>query len=105
MNKLIAYAPYLPNTLVLIIVLIVLIALIPRWPYSVNWGYNPLVTLIVILLLVWLLMGLSGCSGGVHGNVNTSATVNPNDPKDVKVVVGGQLNFAKKPKHFTHDSK
>ena len=42
---------------VLIILVLVLFATLPRWPYSLTWGYTPsgLVLIICGVLVVWIL--------------------------------------------------
>jgi hypothetical protein len=39
-----------------------------------------------------------GCANsGVHGELSTGATVNPQDPTNVNVNIGGKIVFAKRP--------
>jgi hypothetical protein len=47
------------GTLLLIVLILILIGVLPRWPYSSNFGYGPsgLVGLVVVILIVLLLMG------------------------------------------------
>jgi hypothetical protein len=46
------------GTILLIVVVLLLVGVIPRWPYSREWGYYPVsglgVVLIVLLVLVLL---------------------------------------------------
>jgi hypothetical protein len=42
-------------TLLLILVILLLIGALPAWPYSRNWGYNPMVVVLVVLLVLVLL--------------------------------------------------
>ncbi len=47
------------GTILLIILIILLIGSLPRWPYSIGWGYYPsgTVGLILLILIILLLMG------------------------------------------------
>jgi hypothetical protein len=47
------------SPLFLVVLAILIIALIPRWPYSLNWGYGPsgLLGIILVVLLILLLLG------------------------------------------------
>ena len=42
--------------LLILLLIVLLLALIPRWPYSRNWGYYPSGTLGTVLLVVIVLM-------------------------------------------------
>lgn len=50
--------------------------------------------------LISLAIALAGCAG-VHGNVNAGVTGSVFNPGDAQFQVGGQINFAKKPKVAT----
>ncbi len=47
------------GTLLLILLVLVLLGVIPRWPYSRDWGYGPsgIVGVVVVVLIVLLLVG------------------------------------------------
>ena len=47
------------TTILLVLLILILIGLLPRWPYSIGWGYAPssIVTVVVVILLVLILMG------------------------------------------------
>ena len=45
--------------IILIVIVLVLLAVIPTWPYSQGWGYNP-AGLIAAVLLVFLVLWLLG---------------------------------------------
>lgn len=46
-------------TILIILLILLLVGGLPRWPYSVNWGYGPssLVGFVLIVLLILLLVG------------------------------------------------
>jgi len=46
-------------TILLIVLLILLIGALPRWPYSMAWGYYPSsgLGLVVVIIVVLLLLG------------------------------------------------
>jgi len=46
--------------LLLLILIVALIAVLPRWPYSYEWGYSPsrVVGLILIIILILILLNL-----------------------------------------------
>lgn len=46
------------GTVLLIILILLLIGAIPRWNYSLEWGYVPfgtISTILIIVLILWLL--------------------------------------------------
>ena len=47
------------DTLLILLLIILLIVALPRWPYSLGWGYYPSGTLafFLILLLLFMLFG------------------------------------------------
>lgn len=47
------------GTLLLIVLIIVLVAVLPRWPYSQEWGPIPggVVGILLVILVVLLLLG------------------------------------------------
>jgi hypothetical protein len=47
------------TTILLILLILILVGLLPRWPYSAEWGYGPsgIVTVVIVILLVLILMG------------------------------------------------
>lgn len=105
-HSLVAYAPYRPNLFAILVIVILIVLLVPRWEYSAGWGYTPLGTVVLIVIVLWLLLGFTGCQQmPVHGNVTAGTVVNPSDPTNINVTVGGQLNFLKKPKRHTSDPK
>jgi hypothetical protein len=44
------------TTLLLIILIVLLLAGLPRWPYSIGWGYYPSSILGIVLLVVLILL-------------------------------------------------
>lgn len=46
-------------TILIIILILLLIGALPRWPYSMGWGYYPFggLTLILIIILILALLG------------------------------------------------
>jgi hypothetical protein len=46
-------------TLLIIILLLILIGALPRWPYSLSWGYYPsgILGLIIVIFLILILIG------------------------------------------------
>jgi len=45
--------------IILIVIILLLLAVIPTWPYSRGWGYNP-AGLVVAVLLVFVVLWLLG---------------------------------------------
>jgi len=47
------------GTILLIILVLVLVGVVPRWPYSTDWGYGPsgLIGVILVIVLVLVLLG------------------------------------------------
>lgn len=57
----------------------------------------------LIILLASGALALQGCSGNgaapaVHGELDTGTVIDPNNPSDIKVNVGGKIYFAKRDK-------
>lgn len=48
------------NLLLLVILIIVLVAVLPRWPYSANWGYYPSGGIGILLLVIIILLLMRG---------------------------------------------
>ena len=51
------------GTILFIIVVLLLIGALPRWPYSMGWGYYPS-GILAILLLILIVMALMGTRTG-----------------------------------------
>lgn len=47
------------STVLLVILIVLLVGVVPRWPYSRDWGYFPS-GLLGLVLLVVLVMALTG---------------------------------------------
>jgi len=47
------------TTILLILLILFLVGALPRWPYSLQWGYGPsgVLTILAVILVVLLLMG------------------------------------------------
>lgn len=47
------------GTILLIILILLLIGALPRWPYSIGWGYYPVggLGLLLIIILILVLLG------------------------------------------------
>lgn len=45
--------------IIIIVIVVLLLAVLPTWPYSGGWGYNP-AGLIAVVLLVFLVLWLLG---------------------------------------------
>lgn len=44
--------------IIIIVIVLLLLAVIPTWPYSRGWGYNPaglIAAILLIFLVLWLL--------------------------------------------------
>lgn len=44
--------------IIIIVIVLLLLAVIPTWPYSQGWGYNPaglIAAILLIFLVLWLL--------------------------------------------------
>ncbi|HSX03843.1 MAG TPA: DUF3309 family protein [Rhabdochlamydiaceae bacterium] len=41
--------------ILVIFLVLVVIGMLPKWPYSMNWGYTPMGTILTILLILLLL--------------------------------------------------
>jgi Protein of unknown function (DUF3309) len=48
------------STILIIILILSLIGALPRWPYSVGWGYGPggILGTVLIVVLILALLGL-----------------------------------------------
>lgn len=58
--------------IILIIIVLLLLAVIPTWPYSRGWGYNPaglIVAILLIFLVLWLL-GVISFNGDDNADTN-----------------------------------
>ena len=44
----------------LIVIILFLIGALPRWPYSMTWGYYPSTGLCIILLIIVVLLATGG---------------------------------------------
>lgn len=44
------------EVVLLLVLIIMLLASLPRWPYSLNWGYYPSVAIGLLLVIVIVLM-------------------------------------------------
>lgn len=78
--------------IIIIIIVLLLLAVIPTWPYSRGWGYNPaglILAILVIFLVLWLL-GVISFNGDTANDDNVLDDVAPTEQ------VGG--NF------YTHSS-
>jgi hypothetical protein len=47
------------TTILIVLLILVLIGALPRWPYSLNWGYGP-GGIVGIILIVVLILALTG---------------------------------------------
>ncbi|MBV9575699.1 MAG: DUF3309 domain-containing protein [Gammaproteobacteria bacterium] len=47
------------SIIILVILLILLLGALPRWPYSLNWGYYPSggIGLLLLILIILILLG------------------------------------------------
>lgn len=59
--------------IILIVIVLLLLAVIPTWPYSRGWGYNP-AGLIVAILLIFLVLWLLGVIS-FNGDTNTDNNI------------------------------
>ena len=59
--------------IIIIVIVLLLLAVIPTWPYSRGWGYNP-AGLIAAILLVFLVLWLLGVIS-FNGDDDTDANV------------------------------
>lgn len=48
------------STILIVILILLLIGALPRWPYSMGWGYYPFggLTIVLIIILVLVLLGV-----------------------------------------------
>lgn len=48
------------TAILLIILILILLGVLPRWPYSKNWGYYPSggVGVLLLIIIILLLMGI-----------------------------------------------
>lgn len=86
-----AYVVYHPPGILLIVLLIVLILMIPRWPYNNQWGYSPIGTVLVVILIVWLAMGLTGCATNPDGSLKP---LTPQQQASLQAIESFALNAA-----------
>jgi hypothetical protein len=47
------------GTILIILLILLLIGALPRWPYSLEWGYAPtgILGLVLIIIVILLLLG------------------------------------------------
>lgn len=67
--------------IILIIIVLLLLAVIPTWPYSRGWGYNPaglIVAILLIFLVLWLL-GVIDFNADNDGDTNVLDDVTPTE--------------------------
>lgn len=48
------------TAILLIVLILILLGVLPRWPYSKNWGYYPTggVGILLLIIIILLLMGM-----------------------------------------------
>ena len=58
--------------IIIIVIVVVLLAVIPTWPYSRGWGYNPagLIAAILLIFLVLWLLGVISFNGDADTDAN-----------------------------------
>jgi ATP/ADP translocase len=58
--------------IIIIVIVLLLLAVIPTWPYSRGWGYNPagLIAAILLIFLVLWLLGVISFNGDADTDVN-----------------------------------
>lgn len=59
--------------IIIIVIVLLLLAVIPTWPYSRGWGYNPaglIAAILLIFLVLWLLGVISFNGNDADDNVN-----------------------------------
>lgn len=64
--------------IIVIIIVLLLLAVIPTWPYSRGWGYNP-AGLIAAILLVFLILWLLGVIS-FNGDADTDNNLDIDNP-------------------------
>ncbi len=67
--------------IIIIIIVLLLLAVIPTWPYSRGWGYNPaglILAILLIFLVLWLL-GVIEFNGDDANNDNVLNDVTPTE--------------------------
>ncbi len=47
------------GTILVILLILLLVGALPRWPYSMEWGYAPsgILTLVLVVIVILLLLG------------------------------------------------
>jgi len=45
------------QALLLVVVLLIVLGALPVWPYSRQWSWPPIVTVVPVLLVLWALLG------------------------------------------------
>lgn len=65
--------------IILIVIVLLLLAVIPTWPHSRGWGYNP-AGLIMAILLIFIVLWLLGVFGG--GDTNNGNVIDDVTPEE-----------------------
>lgn len=73
--------------IILIVIVLLLLAVIPTWPYSRGWGYNPagLIAAILLIFLVLWLLGVISFNGDANGNETVLEDVAPTEEPSGRV--------------------
>jgi hypothetical protein len=58
--------------IILIVIVLLLLAVIPTWPYSSGWGYNPagLIAAVLLVFVVLWLLGVIDFNGDADEEAN-----------------------------------
>lgn len=58
--------------IIIIVIVLLLLAVIPTWPHSRGWGYNPagLIAAILLIFIVLWLLGVIDFNGDADGDTN-----------------------------------
>lgn len=67
--------------IIIIVIVLLLLAVIPTWPYSRGWGYNPagLIAAILLVFLVLWLLGVISFNGNTNDDGNLLDDITPTE--------------------------
>lgn len=78
--------------IIIIVIVLLLLAVIPTWPYSRGWGYNPaglILAILLIFLVLWLLGVISFNGDGDTNGDNLLDDIAPTEEPSGSVYVRG----------------